>query len=293
MGAGPRRVLIVGAKGLLGTPTVEAFGRDPEFRVEAVDLPELDITVAEQVRARFDAFEPDLVVNCAAYTAVDACEENEQTACRVNGVGAGVLAQAAAARNARMIHMSTDYVFAGGATIPYREDHPTGPPEKLNAYGRSKLLGEQQVRAKHPKAVIVRTAWLYGPHGPGFPSAIMGHAKKSGQLRVVDDQTGSPTYAPDLAAALCELGRLEVDGIIHVTNSGRCTWYEFALEILRLAGIDVPVTPVSTEAFPRPARRPSFSVLDCRRYAETVGRPLRPWREAVADYITTHATPPD
>ncbi|MBN2562691.1 MAG: dTDP-4-dehydrorhamnose reductase [Phycisphaerae bacterium] len=287
----PGRVLVAGAKGLLGTPTVAVFRRHSEVTVDAADLPEMDITDSDQVGARFDAFRPDLVINCAAYTAVDACEDNEETARRVNGIGAGIVAQAAADHGARMIHISTDYVFEGDATVPYTEDHPTGRPEHLSAYGRSKLLGEQLVLAAHPDALIVRTAWLYGPAGRCFPDAVVEGARGAGELRVVDDQTGSPTYASDLAEALYKLACLDSRGIVHITNSGRCTWYAFACEILRLAGIEVPVTPVKTIDFPRPARRPAFSVLDNRRYVAAVGEPLRPWQDAIAEYVAEHARP--
>ena len=305
MGERVRRILVAGARGLLGTPTCRVFRSDPEVQVEAVDLPELDITDAYQVAAKCDAFRPEVVVNCAAYTAVDACEENEPLATRVNGDGAGFLAIAAEQCGARFIHISTDYVFEGDASEPYAEDDPPGRPERLSAYGRSKLLGEELVQAHHPAAVIVRTAWLYGPDGRGFPNAILRRAHEerhrlehrleagatragatlAGGLRVVNDQTGSPTYAPDLATALFELARRTVSGIFHVTNSGQCTWYEFAGELIRLAGLDVPITPVTTEEFPRPARRPAFSVLSNRRYVEAVGLPLRHWREAAGEYI--------
>jgi dTDP-4-dehydrorhamnose reductase len=283
--SGPTRVLIVGAKGLLGTPTLAAFQRDAGVDVQGADLPELDITDERSVGRLFGEFTSDLVVNCAAYTQVDGCEQNEALACKVNGTGAGILAKAAAACRARMIHISTDYVFEGDASRPYPEDHPTGRPEKLSAYGRSKLLGEQLVRQHHPGALIVRTAWLYGPNGLGFPNAILRRAREDGRLRVVNDQTGSPTYAPDLAEALHKLGRLDVGGFMHVTNSGQCTWYQFACEIVRIAGLDVPVQPVTTAEFPRPAKRPTFSVLDNRRYVEVVGASLRPWQGAIREFM--------
>ncbi len=285
MSQGSARVLVAGAKGLLGTPTVAAFRRAGAIDVLALDLPEFDITEPDVVARRIAEFRPTLVVNCAAYTRVDDCETNAELANRVNGVGAGVLAGSAAAHGAALVHVSTDYVFAGGSATPYREDHPTGPPEELSAYGRSKLLGEQAVVRRHPAALIVRTAWLYGPDGPGFPDAILRRAKEAGSLRVVNDQTGSPTYAPDLAQAIRELAGLRLSGFVHVTNAGQCTWYEFAREIVRLAGLDVPVTPVTTAAFPRPARRPAYSVMDNSRYVAAVGRPLRTWQEAVAAHL--------
>ncbi|MFH1416852.1 MAG: dTDP-4-dehydrorhamnose reductase [Planctomycetota bacterium] len=284
-----KRVLIAGARGLLGTPTTSRFRRVDGVDVLALDLPEFDITDSAQVTPRLDDFRPDLVVNCAAYTAVDECERKETLACRVNGDGAGIIARASADIGARFIHISTDYVFGGDATEPIPEDSATGSPERLSAHGRSKLLGEQRVAASHPGALIVRTAWLYGPDGKCFPDSILRAAEKEPRLRVVNDQTGSPTYAPDLADALWELGRLDLTGIVHVTNSGCCTWYDFAREILRLSRIDAPITPVMSAEFPRPAKRPGYSVLDNRRYVEAVGRPLRHWQDAAAEYVAARA----
>lgn len=286
----PARVLITGARGLLGTPTTALFRADEGVEVLAVDLPELDITDEPSLARRFREFGPDLVINCAAYTQVDACEQNEELARRVNGLGAGIVAVAAAFCEARLIHISTDYVFEGDAQSPYAEDHPAGRMERLSAYGRSKLIGEQLVQLCHDEALIVRTAWLYGPDGPGFPAAILRKAREEGRLRVVNDQIGSPTYAPDLAAALHTLARLPVGGIMHLTNSGRCSWHEFACEIVQLAGLDVPVEPVATAEFPRPANRPAYSVLDNGRYIAATGGPLRHWREAVTEYISRHVT---
>jgi len=287
----PARVLVTGARGLLGTPTTAMFRQDEGVEVLAVDLPELDITDESSVARQFKAFNPDLVINCAAYTQVDGCEQNEALARRVNGLGAGIVAVAAAVCGARMIHISTDYVFEGDAKSPYTEDQPPGRLGKLSAYGRSKLIGEQLVQLCHSESLIVRTAWLYGPDGPGFPAAILRKAREEGRLRVVNDQTGSPTYAPDLAAALYKLARLSVSGIVHVTNSGQCTWYEFAREIVRLTGLDVPVEPVTTAEFPRLAKRPAYSVLANRRFDEAVGSPLRHWREAAAEYVSRHVLP--
>lgn len=277
--------MVIGAKGLLGTPLSRLFRRLPALELDAADLPELDITDADQVDARMAAFKADLVVNCAAYTAVDACEANEEAARRVNALGAGNVAASAARHAARLIHISTDYVFEGDAVVPYCEDHPPGRPECLTAYGRTKLLGEQAVLRQHPRATLVRTAWLFGPDGPGFPNAILRRVREDDGLRVINDQTGSPTYAPDLASAIVRLAGLDVSGTFHITNSGRCTWYEFACEIVRLAGIYASVTPVTSVEFPRPARRPAFSVLDNRRYVELAGAPLRSWQEAIAEFI--------
>ncbi len=281
----PKRVFIAGCKGLLGTPTTARFKNRPDTVLLALGLPEIDITHADQVRKHIETFQPNLVINCAAYTKVDDCETNEELATKINGEGAGTLAREAARLGAGFVHVSTDYVFDGNGNTPYTEDQPTAPPEKLSAYGRSKLIGEQQVIANHPKPLIVRTAWLYGPSGPGFPQTILRLAKEHPSLKIVNDQTGTPTYAPDLAEALYKLTEANATGLVHFTNAGSCTWYEFAREILRLAELRVPVEPVSTAEFPRPAKRPAYSVLSPRRYAALTGSPPRPWQQAIAEFL--------
>ena len=270
----------------MGTPTVKAFEAGQGAQVLSLGRRELDITDAAEVDARIGAFGPDLVVNCAAYTKVDDCEAHEAEASRVNGQGAGNVARSAAACGARLIHISTDYVFDGCGTEPYSEDHPTGAPSQLSAYGRSKLLGEQQVREHHQRAIILRTAWLYGLDGPGFPQAILKRARAGGPLQVVTDQVGSPTFASDLAKAICSLAEVGAAGVFHFTNAGRCTWLEFAVELLRLAEVDVPVGPITSDQLRRPAKRPCFSVLDNRRFVTVTGQSPRSWQAALADYMS-------
>lgn len=281
-----RKVVITGAGGLLATPTLSVFQAAEDMDAMGLSRSELDITDAAKLRECFSSLRPDVVINCAAYTRVDDCETNEAYAYRVNGDGAGNVARAAADCGAGLIHISTDYVFDGHATTPYAEDHPTGDPARLSAYGRSKLSGEKQVRQYHLDATIVRTAWLYGHEGPCFPKAILGRARTGEALRVVNDQIGAPTFASDLAEALLNLARCQGHGIFHVTNAGRCSWHEFACEIIRRSNLDVPIEPVATSAFPRPAKRPMFSVLDNRRYIELTGRAVRSWPAALADYLS-------
>ena len=288
----PSRILITGANGLLGTPTVAAFRAECHADVVGYGHHELNVTDAAHIQSRLAAFLPDLVINCAAYTRVDDCEAEEALANKVNGEGAGHVARAAAHCRARLIHLSTDYVFDGDATTPYTEDHPPGHPGALSAYGRSKLLGERLVQQGHPRAIIVRSAWLFGPRGPCFPRSILDQVHKGRSLHVVNDQFGSPTYAPDLARALVQLAHQDATGIFHVTNAGQCSWHEFAREILRLGRIDAAIQPVNSNAVPRPARRPAFSVLDNSRYEKATGAPLRPWRDALAEYMSTSPVPP-
>jgi len=287
----PSKVLITGASGLLGIPTVKVFEARPRTQVLAVGREELDIADAAEVEAQVRGFRPDLIINCAAYTKVDDCESHEADANRVNGVGPGNIARSAAACGVRLIHISTDYVFDGHGTSPYREDHPTGDPTQLSAYGRSKLLGEQEVCRHHSRAIILRTAWLYGHDGPCFPEAILKRARAGGPLQVVTDQVGTPTYASDLAEAIGKLAEFDVAGFFHFTNAGRCTWFEFAVEVLRLAKLNPAVGPITSDRLSRPAKRPSFSVLDNRRFMSVTGACPRPWQEALSAYVATAPDP--
>lgn len=278
------RILVTGARGLLGTPACAAL-RARGHDVIAAARSDLDISDAASVNACVRDARPDAIINCAAYTRVDDCETHEADAMRVNARGAGNVAEAAHRFGAALIHLSTDYIFPGDHRSPIPESAPPGRPEQLSAYGRSKLLGEQLVQQAHSVACIVRTAWLFGEHGPCFPKAILDRARAGHPLRVVNDQTGSPTYAGDLAEALAELAERRAEGIYHVTNAGTCTWFEFARELVKRSGLSTAVTPCTTAEFPRPARRPAYSVLDNARYVALVGRPLRNWQDALDDYL--------
>lgn len=229
----------------------------------------------------------DVVANAAAYTAVDACEGDLETAMRVNAEGPERLARAAAEAGARLVHVSTDYVFAGDASSPYVEDHPVAP---RTAYGRTKLEGEQRVRAASPDALVVRTSWVFGP-GKNFVGAILRQAalRRSGEvegpLRVVDDQRGCPTYAEDLAEGLRALVAAGASGLVHLSNAGPISWWDFARAILDETGhADLEIERGRTADLDLPAPRPAYSVLDCSRAAD-FGVRLRPWREALVDYL--------
>ncbi len=284
MNESDRFFVVLGAGGMLGTALSAALRRRPG-RVAALTRADLDLTDGDAVRARLADLRPDVVFNCAAFTRVDECESNEPAAMRINADAPGAVAQTARGLNARFVHLSTDYVFAGDRPAPYRESDPPGPPEALCVYGRSKLLGEQQVAAAGGRWLIVRTSWLFGPAGPNFVATILKLARTRPELRVVDDQRGRPTYASDLADALIGLCERGAEGIVHVANAGACTWFEFAREIVRRAGLATPVHPCRTEEFPRPARRPANSVLDTTRFEHLAGRRLRPWADALADYL--------
>jgi dTDP-4-dehydrorhamnose reductase/4-ketoreductase len=281
------RWLITGAGGMLGHDVVEELTRRGE-EVVGLDRAALDITRPGTVDTAVRDHRPDLVVNCAAYTAVDDAESDEARALEINGEGPRLLARACAAHGARMIHVSTDYVFAGEArTTPYPEDHPTGP---RTAYGRTKLAGEQAVLEELPGAsAIVRTAWLYGVHGANFVRTMIGLEARRDTVDVVDDQRGQPTWSADVAERIADLGvRLGPDahGVFHATNSGEATWYELAREVFALVGADPDrVRPTSSAAFPRPAPRPAYSALAHRRWQE-IGLPLpRDWRSALHEAL--------
>jgi len=267
---------------MLGTEMVPRLAVD--FEVEAADVDDFDLTDAEATERFVGEFEPRLVVNCAAYTDVDGAESDPALAFAVNATGAGGLATAARRVGARFVHISTDYVFDGSSTRPYVEDDTPNP---IGAYGRSKLEGEILVRSACPDALVVRTAWLYGHAGPNFVEKMISLAQSGARLRVVNDQTGSPTNARDLASAVAELVAVEASGVVNATNTGTCTWFEFAEEALRLAGLgDVGLTPVPTSEFQTPARRPAYSVLSLDRLTGLTGSRPRGWREALAEYIT-------
>jgi len=271
--------LVTGAAGMLGRDLVDVL-QQHGARFTAVDHPELDITDAAAVHARVAGH--DVVINAAAWTDVDGAEADESGATAVNGAGAGNLAAACAATGARLLHLSTDYVFAGDATAPYPEDAPTAP---INAYGRSKLAGEVAVRELLPAAgYVVRTAWLYGANGRNFVTTMLKLATDRDTLDVVRDQRGQPTWSYSLARRLVELGERARQGAApagtyHATSCGVTTWYDFARAIFEEAGLDPDrVHPTTSDRFPRPARRPSYSVLGHARWRDVDLSPLPDWR---------------
>ena len=271
------RLLVTGANGMLGQRVVrEAEARGHEVR--GTDLPEVDLTDPAAVDAFLRDAAPDVVVNCAAYTDVDAAEADEALATRVNGDAAGNVARAAA----YVVHVSTDYVFAGDASAPYTE---SATPDPRTAYGRSKLAGERAVQAAGAQHAIVRTAWLYGAGGKNFVDTILRLGADRDELKVVDDQVGSPTWTGHLAPALVDLAEARAAGIHHATGDGQCTWFELAREALRAAGVDTTVAPCTTDEFPRPAPRPAYSVLRSER-----GVQLPDWRAGLEGHLRERVT---
>ncbi len=267
--------LVVGASGMLGTDLV-AMLRERGERVTEGDRPGLDITDPGAASRAVEG--ADVVVNCAAYTAVDAAEEDEAAAFAVNAVGAGNLARACARTGTRLVQISTDYVFDGSATEPYPSGAPVAP---RSAYGRTKLAGEWAVRAGTPDHLVVRTAWLYGAHGACFPRTIARVARERGGLDVVDDQVGQPTWTVDLAALVIRLVEARVPaGTYHGTSSGRTSWHGFAQAVVGAAGLDPAIVrPTTSEGFVRPAPRPAYSVLAHDGLRDVGVTPIGDWRE--------------
>jgi dTDP-4-dehydrorhamnose reductase len=249
---------------------------------EGRDIDTLDIGDATAVTEWIASTRPSDLINCAAYTAVDDCETDEQAALKVNGIAVSYLASACNAVNARLVQISTDYVFAGDGDRPYHEEDPVAP---ITAYGRTKLHGEELAFGAQ-RHLVVRTAWLYGHGGRNFVEAIRGQLEGGAdRLRVVDDQRGSPTFCDDLAEAILELMGTGTRGVFHAVNSGDTTWHGFAVAIAEILGKQVEISNVTSEEFPRPATRPGYSVLDTTKMARVLGQPMPPWRDALVRYL--------
>jgi dTDP-4-dehydrorhamnose reductase len=277
------KILIAGSHGMLGTDLMEKMRLGHE--VQGLGKEDLDIRDANQCMRRAEEFRPDIIINAAAMTNVDGCELNVEEAFLVNSRGTENLAAAAAAFNSLLVYYSTDYVFDGKKAEPYRE---SDTPNPQSVYGRSKFQGEEKARAMVSDHLILRTSWLFGCNGKNFIRTIVSAARKGEALRVVNDQKGSPSFTRDLAAYTHTMLERGCRGTYHVTNRGSCSWYELAKKAVQWAGItDARILPVTTPEFPRPARRPANSVLANERLDQEGFPPLRPWQEAVQDYIGT------
>lgn len=295
------KVLITGGNGQLGTELAGVLKRQASelgalpacyagAQVTSVDVDQLDITDLDAVLAFVQEHSFDLILNCAAYTNVDACEVNRDAAFCVNALGARNLAMAAQRAGAKLVHVSTDYVFAGDGSKPYTEWSECAPK---SVYGASKLLGEQYVREFCSRYFIVRTSWLYGYVGGNFVKTMVRVGRERGALKVVDDQRGNPTNAADLAHHLLKLGATEQYGIYHCTGNGECSWYDFACKIIEYAGIDATVTPCTSEEFAQAstkqtANRPAYSSLDHMMLRNTVGDEMRPWQDALQCFFANY-----
>lgn len=274
-------ILVTGANGQLGSELRNIANQYTGSNFIFTDIQELDITDGQAVHAIVNDNSVDLIINCAAYTAVDAAESNEPAARRINTDAPALLAKAIAKRDGEIIHISTDYVFSGQECIPYTEDMPTGPQ---SVYGLTKLNGEKGIMAANPKHIIVRTAWLYSSYGNNFVKTMLRLGRERDNLNVVFDQVGSPTYAADLAAAILQIAMSEQKtyGIFHYSNEGAISWYDFTKAIHRIAGITAcNVQPILSREYPTPAKRPAYSVFCKNKIKNTYGVVVPYWEDSL------------
>jgi len=276
-----QKVLITGANGQLGKELVELF-TETGFEVYGLGRDKMDITNQAQVQEVINTLKPNIVLHSAAHTQVDLAESEPEQAFSINAYGTRNVAVAAEAVGAKLVYVSTDYVFDGTTDEPYTEFSPTSP---LGIYGKSKLAGEQFVRDLHSKFFIVRTSWVYGKHGANFVKTMLKLGKERKELSVVADQRGCPTYTLDLANAILELVDTEKYGVYHVSNSGNCSWFEFAKAIFEISEMKVQVNPCTTADFPRPAARPANSVFEHMSIKLNNFTSVRHWKEALSSFL--------
>lgn len=284
-----KKILITGAKGQLGTELTNRFKDNPDASLILTDVDTLDITNLDSVWEIVKEQKPQIVINCAAYTAVDKCETDKDNAYRINAIGARNLAIASNEIGAEIVHISTDYVFDGegiedsnGLKRPYTEFDKVNPQ---TVYGQTKVASENFVRLANPRHYILRTAWLYG-EGNNFVRTMLKLAKENDIIKVVNDQHGTPTSTEELGNAILYLLETRNYGLFHCTCEGECTWYDFCKEIYRIKGVKKQVIPVTTEEFPRPAKRPKYSVLDNYMLRLTSGYKFSYWKDALVKYLS-------
>lgn len=278
-----KTILVTGANGQLGNSIRVLASQYPQYNFLFTDVDTLDITDPVAVKAAVKNNQVDYIINCAAYTAVDKAEDNEELCRRLNSFAVCVLGEAAHEAGAKMIHVSTDYVFSGTGYRPYKETDGTRP---VSVYGRTKLAGEEGLMEVCPDAVIIRTAWLYSEFGSNFVKTVLRLGKERDELGFVFDQIGTPTYAGDLAAAILSVVTADekgafVPGIYHYSNEGVCSWYDFTVKILQIAGIDCRVRPIETKDYPTKAVRPPYSVLNKSKIKETYGIAVPHWEASL------------
>lgn len=278
-----KTILVTGANGQLGNSIRLLADRHPQYQFLFTDVDTLDITDLAAVKAAVQDNQVNYIINCAAYTAVDKAEDNEELCRRLNSYAVGLLGKAAHEAGAKMIHVSTDYVFSGTSCLPYKETDDTRP---VSTYGRTKLAGEEVLMEVCPDAVIVRTAWLYSEFGSNFVKTVLRLGKERDELGFVFDQIGSPTYAGDLAAAILAIVVSDerdafIPGIYHYSNEGVCSWYDFTVKILEIAGISIRVRPIETKDYPTRAVRPPYSVLNKSKIKQTYGIAIPHWESSL------------
>lgn len=279
------KVLVTGAAGQLGQDMMAEL-KKRGYTAIGVDVEEMDITDEEKVMEVISGIRPQVVIHCAAFTAVDAAQDQEDICRQINAKGTDYVAKACEAVSCKMIYLSTDYVFEGTGERPWEPEDEVKKP--LNVYGQTKYEGEQAVRNRTSRYFIVRTAWVFGPHGKNFVRTMLNLAKKYDRITVVNDQFGTPTYTPDLAVLLADLMETEKYGIYHATNEGDyISWYEFACEIFKLAGKEIAVVPVSSEEYAAKAKRPKNSRLSKKKIRENGLKPLPQWKDALQRFLDT------
>lgn len=273
-------ILVTGANGQLGSSFKKLSVQERAFDFVFVSRADMSIADETAVTAIFEKHKPDICINCAAYTAVDAAETNQQDAYLINATGAAILAKVCQLFNVRFIHMSTDYVFNGDGNLAYKESDPVDP---LSIYGASKQKGEELVLMHHPAAVIIRTSWVYSEFGKNFVKTMLRLMQEKPEIKVVNDQFGSPTYATDLAEAIITIIKSDTNkpGIYHYSNAGVINWFEFAVAIKNLIGSTCIVHPIPTSEYPTPAKRPAYSVLDTKKIAGSYSISIPEWQESL------------
>ncbi|MGL4990772.1 MAG: dTDP-4-dehydrorhamnose reductase [Sarcina sp.] len=287
------KILITGSKGQLGNELIDIINKGyaeigqvsdiiKNAEIISVDIDELNIINELQVKEFIIDKKPDVVINCAAYTNVDKCEEFKNIAYEINAIGPRNIAKACEIVGAKFVQVSTDYVFEGKGSVPFIEEDILNPQSE---YGRGKLDGEEFTKEFCNKHYIVRTAWLYGYVGNNFVYTMLKLADSNTELKVVDDQRGNPTHANDLAYSILKMIETENYGVYHCTGKGECSWFDFATKIMSLANKDCKVNACTTEEFPRPARRPEYSSLDNKMLRETIGDDMRDWEVALESFI--------
>jgi dTDP-4-dehydrorhamnose reductase len=290
------KILITGSNGMLGRALCQEMSS--KYEVVGIDILRLqdtdcrfqtfiqcDITKRKETIAEIVSLNPDVIIHAAAYTDVDACELNKEKAHKINALGTETVALASQECNAFLFYISTDFVFDGEKKSAYIE---SDEPNPINIYGQSKLEGEKYVQSIVKKFIIIRTSWLFGKGGKNFVNTILEKAQNEKEVKVVCNQCGSPTYTKDLASAISRLISVlnSLNGIYHITNSGSCSWYEFAQAIKDIASLNIDIIPISAAQYHSPTRRPEVSMLENRRYREYFGQKLRPWKEALRMYLS-------
>ncbi|MDE1192758.1 MAG: dTDP-4-dehydrorhamnose reductase [Arachidicoccus sp.] len=278
-------VLVSGKNGQLGSELLNAHVSYPQFKFIFLDREEMDLSSQTSIAQAFDKYNPDYFINCGAYTLVDKAETEKDLSEKINGENVGYIAELCKGLNATLIHISTDYVFDGNNKSPYKTDDKTNP---VNFYGQTKLQGEQAALAKNDKTIIIRTAWVYSSFGKNFVKTMLRLMNEKEEISVVNDQVGTPTYARDLAIAICEIISSDKKeyGIYHFTNSGIISWFDFAVEIKNLANLNCKVNAIPTSKFPTPAKRPHYSVLDKSKIVEDYGIQLRDWKDSLKECMS-------